>query len=112
MATSETTIKTTGGKKTISKFSLPNKKVTLLPIVREKMFMGVKNHDGMFMYTGAFQVWCIFKNQYGDFGSGNPNDKKTEQFIIEKLKNEEYCPIIRYNWKTIERLKGEMNESI
>jgi len=47
---------------------------------------------------------------YGDFGSGNPNDERTLTFLREKLRSNEHCPIIRYNWKTIKRLKGEINE--
>ena len=49
----------------VDKFTLPNKKVILRPIVHNKNFMGVENHDGAFMYTGTFKQWCIFRNQYG-----------------------------------------------
>jgi len=50
-----------------TKFVLPNKKVTLKPIVRNTMFMGIENHDGAFMFTGSFQVWTIFRDQYGKY---------------------------------------------
>jgi len=45
-----------------------------------------------------------FKKQYGDFGSGNPGDKKTLEFVKQKLKEKRKCKIIRYNWKTVKRL--------
>jgi len=57
----------TGSEISTSKFTLPNKKVTLIPIVHTKVFMGTDNHDGLFMYTGAFQVWNIFRDQFGNY---------------------------------------------
>jgi len=45
----------------------------------------------------------LLKEIYGDFGSGNPNDKKTLEFI----KKNPSCPIIRKKWATYKRLMGE-----
>jgi len=48
------------------------------------------------------------KELYGDFGSGNPNDRKTEEFIKKHLKHKKCnkgCNFIRWNWRTIERLR-------
>jgi len=42
------------------------------------------------------------KKLFGDFGSGNPNDKKTIQFI----KKNPNCEIIRKSWATYKRLVG------
>jgi len=47
-----------------------------------------------------------------DVGSGNPNDPKTEKFIIKHLKCEpkcrKGCQWIRWNWHTIERLRNSI----
>ena len=40
----------------VNKFTLPNKEVTLIPIIRNNTFMGAKDHDGYFMYTGTSKV--------------------------------------------------------
>lgn len=48
--------------------------------------------------------YAILRDKYGDFGSGNPNDKKTLKFIKNNLNN----PIIRQTWITVKRLKGEL----
>ena len=81
-------------------FSLPNKKVTLLPIVRKKTYMGVENHDGAFLFTGAFQAWSIFRNQYGQYI--DPLNK-AERDYFEKLYKENFNPDIPGNfWEKFE----------
>ena len=47
------------------------------------------------------------RKQYGDFGSGNPNDPKVLEFVRQKLKENKKCDIIRYNWKTVKRLMSD-----
>ena len=44
------------------------------------------------------------KKKYGDFGSGNPGDPKTIEFVKQKLREKRKCNIIRYNWATVKRL--------
>jgi len=48
----------------------------------------------------------IAKIKYGfDFGSGNPNDKRTLEFLKQHLwDNHEF---IRYNWATVKRLRSK-----
>jgi len=54
------------------------------------------------------------REQY-DLGSGNPNDSKTEAFILKHIKHKRCsngCQWIRWNWHTIERLKGGTKNDI
>ncbi len=46
------------------------------------------------------------QEEYGDIGSGCLGDKKTEDYIINSLKNEWLDPLIRYKYNEIERLKN------
>lgn len=81
-----TIIRNTGAKSGTSEFILPNKKVTLLPIVRRKSFMGRKDHDGLFMYTNANKSWSIFRDQYGNYI--DPLNE-TERLYLEKMIGED-----------------------
>lgn len=63
-------------------FILPNKKVTLKPLVKNKTFMGVNNHDGLFMYTGTSRSWCIFRNSNGTYI--DPLKTASERAFFEK----------------------------
>jgi len=40
-------------------FSLPNRKVRLVPVVKNDTFMGISNHDGVFMFTGCSQSFVL-----------------------------------------------------
>lgn len=49
-----------------------------------------------------------FHNEYGDFGSGYPNDPKTVQFVRNLVRNGEKLPsIIRKSWKSVARIIDE-----
>ena len=49
-----------------------------------------------------------FHNEYGDFGSGYPNDPKTVQFVRNLVRNGEKLPsIIRKSWKSVTRIIDE-----
>lgn len=48
---------------------------------------------------------AVLKDKFGEFGSSNPNDKKTIRFIKKHLNDN--CPIVRYSWITVKRLKKE-----
>jgi len=67
-------------------FMLPDKKVTLLPIVRQKSFMGSTNHDGLFLYTGAFNAWTIYRNQHGNYV--DPLNYKEREYLEKELKED------------------------
>lgn len=45
----------------------------------------------------------FLRQKYGDFGSGNVNDKKT----LEWVRNNPHLPIIRTKWKTYKKLFKE-----
>ncbi len=84
----------------INKFKLPNKVVTLIPIIRSTTFMGTKDHDGVFMYTGTSQTWCIFRDEYGNYKDPlNP----TERSFLEKELLVDLNPYHKENyWKEFE----------
>lgn len=44
------------------------------------------------------------KVKYGDFGSANPNDKKTEAWLKANAIQGQRHPLIRYSWWTLKRL--------
>ncbi|TFF92703.1 ribonuclease HII [Candidatus Thorarchaeota archaeon] len=49
-------------------------------------------------------------DQYGDFGSGYPNDPKTLSFVRDLVASKEKLPkIVRRSWAPIRRLESEMN---
>lgn len=48
-----------------------------------------------------------FRKEYGDFGSGNPGDRKTRRFIWDRRHNPP--PIVRTSWKTFQ-IVMEMKE--
>ena len=54
----------------------------------------------------SIQEYKEIREVYGDFGSGNPGDEKTIQFIIDNPEN----PHIRKSWITYRRLveKGKI----
>ena len=70
----------------VSKFTLPKKKVTLRPIIRKHSFMGKEDHDGVFMFTGAYQVWSIFRDEYGNYIDPLTD---TERVYLERALNED-----------------------
>ena len=80
------TNKTSGGVKATTKFSLPNKKITLIPIIRKTKFMGSEDHDGAFMYTGAMQAWTIFRDKYGNYIDPLTT---TERLYLENILDED-----------------------
>jgi len=81
------TTKTTTAKSGSSlNFILPKGKITLLPVVREKSFMGNNKHDGLFMYTGSFMSWSIFRDQYGNYI--DPLNKKERDYFEKELKED------------------------
>ncbi|MFX1318127.1 MAG: ribonuclease HII [Promethearchaeota archaeon] len=46
-----------------------------------------------------------FHKQYGDFGSGYPNDPKTRYFLINWIRNNSEFPhIVRKSWKTAQEI--------
>lgn len=70
-----------------TKFILPNKKVTIKPLVKSNTFMGVNGHDGAFMYTGTSKAWVIFRKTSGEYI--NPLTK-AEQIFFEKEMDEDF----------------------
>jgi ribonuclease HII len=46
-----------------------------------------------------------------DFGSGYPADPKTKKFIKENHENEEYASMIRFSWKTVQKLIDASSQS-
>ncbi len=51
------------------------------------------------------------KKKYGDFGSGYCHDAKTNSFLSEfYADNRFFPPIVRRNWTTLERIKGELTQ--
>ncbi len=70
-------------------FILPNKIVYLVPnpIAIKKEYMGVPNHDGCFMYTGAACSWVLPLYAKGDgVGYVNPfNSDEERNYLEEKL---------------------------
>ena len=80
------TNKLTGGDNHSSKFSLPNRKVTLIPVIRKSKFMGSESHDGAFMYTGTTQSWTIFRDKYGNYIDPLTT---TERLYLENILDED-----------------------
>jgi len=94
------TNKPTGGNNSTSKFSLPNRKVTLVPIIRKSKFMGSESHDGAFMYTGTTQSWTIFRDKYGNYIDPLTD---TERIFLESKLNEKLNTEHKQNyWKEFE----------
>jgi len=51
----------------------------------------------------------LMHEEFGDFGSGYPNDPKTVAFIQSLLKGNEDLPIVvRKTWKSIKRIREEL----
>jgi ribonuclease HII len=49
-----------------------------------------------------------FHEEYGDFGSGYPNDPKTVKFVRNLVRNgEKLPPIIRKSWESVRRIVAE-----
>ncbi len=51
----------------------------------------------------------LMHEEFGDFGSGYPNDPKTVAFIQSLLKADEDLPlVVRRTWKSIKRIREEL----
>lgn len=51
------------------------------------------------------------QSKYGDFGSGYAHDNKTCSFLANFYReNKFFPPIVRQNWGTVDRIKGEVTQ--
>jgi len=67
-----------------TKFTLPlGKKITLLPIDRNKSFMGKKNHDGSIQFTGTGTTFVLPMKPNGKYV--NPLTAEEQEYLEEVL---------------------------
>lgn len=75
--------------------------------------------DALFKIVGAASILAKtrrdaiikeIKQQYGEIGSGYPSDSKTVNYLREYYKNHhQFPPFVRTWWRTIERIKKEID---
>lgn len=87
------------------KFILVRKKLISLPYIAEHRAdenYTVVGAASILAKTASDAQYRTYKRKYGDFGSGNPGDRKTRFFVWKHRENP--LPIIRTSWSTFKTL--------